>query len=201
MKLQKKTWGLLIAAVFLCTTVYIYEVKFQQHQLQIRSNNNKIFNFTEEDIKNISVKTKQHTLQFQQTEDGKKEWKMIHPKQATANDATISFLTNLLVTGESDRRFTISTSQQKDYGLNKPLATIKVILNDGSKHQIILGNSDFNDSFLYAKVDSNNQDAAEINISLVSKNYRYAIDREIDEWLKIDESLKNFKKTEVEQEK
>ncbi|MGP0128221.1 MAG: DUF4340 domain-containing protein [cyanobacterium endosymbiont of Rhopalodia musculus] len=199
MKLQKRTWGLLSAAVFLCTAVYIYEIKFQKQQSQIKSNNNELFDFTEEDIKNITIKTEQNTLKFQRTEDDKKFWKMTEPKQKTANDATISFLINLLVTGESERRFTISTSQQKDYGLNKPLATIEVILNDGSKHQIVLGNSDFSDSFLYAKIDSDNQDTAELIISLVSKNYQYAIDRKIDEWLEINdnESSKRSENTEI----
>lgn len=201
MKLQKKTWGLLIAAVFLCTAVYIYEIKFQQQQLQIKSNDNKLFNFTEEDIKNITVKTQQDTLKFQRTEDDKRYWKMTQPKQETANDATISFLINLLVTGESDRRFKISTSQQKDYGLDRPLATIEIVLNDGNKHQIVLGNSDFNDSFLYAKVDSNNQNTEELIISLVPKNYRYAIDREIDEWLEINESSKSSENIDIESKK
>lgn len=188
MKLQKKTWGLLIVAVFLCISVYIYEIKFQQQQLQIKSNNKKLFNFAEEDIKNITIKIQQDTLRFQRTEDDKRYWKMTQPKQEKANDATISFLINLLVTGESDRRFTISTSQQKDYGLSNPLATIEVILTDGKKHQIVLGNSDFNDSFLYAQVDPNNQETTELIINLVPKNYQYAIDREIDEWLEINES-------------
>ncbi|BBA79877.1 hypothetical protein RGRSB_1448 [cyanobacterium endosymbiont of Rhopalodia gibberula] len=201
MKLQKKTWGLLIAAVFLCITVYIYEIKFQQQQSQIKSNNNKLFDFTEEDIKNITVKTQQDTLEFQRNEDDKRFWKMTQPKQETANNATISFLINLLVTGESERRFTISTSQQKNYGFNKPLATIEVILNDGNKHQIVLGNSDFNDSFLYAQVDPNNQDTTELIINLVPKNYRYAIDREIDEWLEINESSKRSKNTDIELKK
>jgi Domain of unknown function (DUF4340) len=200
MKLQKKTWSLLIVAVFLCTAVYTYEIKFQQ-QSQIKSNDNKLFNFTEEDIKNITVKIKQDTLKFQRTEDNKGYWKMTKPKQGTANDATISFLINLLVTGESDRRFTISNNQQKDYGLNKPLATIEVILNNGNKHQIVLGNSDFNDSFLYAKVDTNKQDTAELIISLVSKNYRYAIDREIEEWLEINESSKRSENIDLDLKK
>ena len=179
MKLEKKTWGLLVSAVFLCTVVYIYEIKFQHQQLQIKSNNNKLFDFVEAEIKHITVKTQQDTLKFQRTEDDKIFWKMTHPKQEIANDATISFLTN---------RFTIANSQQEDYGLNKPLGTIEVILNDSSKHQIVLGNSDFNDSFLYAIVDPNTQNTTEITISLVSKNYRYAIDREMDEWLEKNES-------------
>ncbi|YAI82508.1 MAG: DUF4340 domain-containing protein [cyanobacterium endosymbiont of Rhopalodia sterrenbergii] len=178
----------MIVAVFLCISVYIYEIKFQQQQLQIKSNNKKLFNFAEEDIKNITIKIQQDTLRFQRTEDDKRYWKMTQPKQEKANDATISFLINLLVTGESDRRFTISTSQQKDYGLSNPLATIEVILTDGKKHQIVLGNSDFNDSFLYAQVDPNNQETTELIINLVPKNYQYAIDREIDEWLEINES-------------
>lgn len=197
MKLQKTTWGLLVSAAFLCTAVtavYIYEIKFQHQQSQMKSNNNKLFDFIEEDIKNITVKTQQNTLEFQRTKDDKNFWQMTQPKQETANDATISFLTNLLVTGESARRFTIPTSQQEDYGLKKPLATIEVILNDSSKHQIVLGNSDFNDGFLYAIVDPNTQDTTEITISLVSKNYRYAIDREIDEWLEKNESSGSPKK-------
>ena len=197
MKLQRQTWGLLVTAIFLCTAVYVHEVQFQQRRSPIELNNNKLFNFTEEDIKNITIETQQNTLKFQRTENDTKFWKMTKPKQKIANDATISFLINLLVTGESERHFTISTSQQKDYGLDKPLATIKVILNDESKHKIVLGNSDFNNSFLYAKVDPNDQDTAEIVISLIPKNYQYAIDREIDEWLEKDELLESSENTEV----
>lgn len=199
MKLQKKTWGLLVTAIFLCTAVYIHEVQFKQQRSQVELNDNRLFNFTEDNIQSITIETQHNTLKFQRTENDKKFWKMTHPKQKIANDATISFLINLLVTGESERRFTISTSKQKDYGLDKPFATIKVMLNDESEHQIVLGNSDFNNDFLYAKVDSNNQDSAEIIINLITKNYQYAVDRDIDEWLETDKLLEeseNTKKTE-----
>ncbi len=186
MKLQKTTWGLLITAIFLCTAVYFYEIQLKEKQTEIQSKDNKLFEFSEEDIKHITIETQQETLTFQKTEDEKNYWKMTQPKQQTANDATISFLTNLLVTGESDRNFIIPPNQQQEYGLDKPLATIKVTLKDNSNHQIILGNSNFNDEHLYAKIDPNNENEPEIVISLVSKDFQYSIDREIEEWLTID---------------
>lgn len=54
---------------------------------------------------------------------------------------------------------------------------------------------------MYAQVDLNNQNTEELIISLVPKNYRYAIDREIDEWLEINESSKSSENIDIESKK
>ncbi|MEA5509646.1 DUF4340 domain-containing protein [Crocosphaera sp. UHCC 0190] len=195
MKLQKTTWGFLITAIFLAGIVYFYESQINPKQEEIKSQTKKIFDFQEKDIKLLTIETQSQILKFEKTEDNKQPWKMTKPKDKIANDAVVSFLTNLLVSSDIDRTFTIDKNQKAEYGLDQPLATIKVVLDNNKSHQIIIGNPDFQGELLYAQIDFNTQPEGKITIGLVPKSFQYALERTPEEWMlsepKTDESKTN----------
>ena len=181
MKLQKTTWILAIVAILLGGVVYFYEIQSKPQPEETQNHQNKIFGFQADDIKTVIIKTKQQTLEFERTKDLNKVWQMKQPKDTPANDAVVSFLLNLLVYGQSDRTLTIPVEQRQDYGLDTPSATIYIELKNQQKHQLILGNPDFKNEFIYAQIDPVPQ-AKQIKISLVSKDFLNAIDRKLEEW-------------------
>jgi hypothetical protein len=182
MKLQRTTWGLVAIAALLGVGVYIYETQKQPHSETIQANAKAVFDLKKEEIQSLTIETPKETLKFEQTGDENQPWRMIQPETTLANDAVISFLLTLLVDGKRDRTFKIPVEQRQDYGLDKPLATIRFQLKNQQTHQLILGKPDFNNEFLYAQIDTPDRPEKEITLSLVSKDFQYAVERDLTEW-------------------
>ncbi|MGK7931264.1 MAG: DUF4340 domain-containing protein [Microcystaceae cyanobacterium] len=181
MKLQRNTLGLLMSAMLLGIGVAAYEFSSKIPTTEVKTDNQPLFKFTTEEIQTLIIKDKRTTLEFQQTSDENQPWKMVKPKLGKANNAVISFLTNLLVNSESDRRFEVAETQFKEYGLDQPLATITIILKDKRQYQLKLGESDFKNQFIYASL-SQNEETSQPEVLLVSKDFQYAVERDLEEW-------------------
>lgn len=108
-----------------------------------------------------------------------------------ANDATVTFLTNLLVTGErqplspddaSKNVLTIPANQRQNFGLTQPVATIDLRLKDGKTHRLLLGQANFNNTALYAEVDPPATPGPESKLVLVPNTFENAVKRPLSEW-------------------
>ncbi|MDJ0510826.1 MAG: DUF4340 domain-containing protein [Crocosphaera sp.] len=183
MKFKTTTWILFSLAILLGVGVYVYELQINPQQEEIEAEKKQLFTFDEKEIKKLTIETKETTYIFEKTKDENQPWQMKQPQEKIANDAVISFLTNLLVSSESERNFTVPKKQKKDYGLDNPLGTITVELENNQQHKIIIGNTDFQGELLYAAIDTMDSSQAEIKINLVPKNFQYAIDRKAEEWV------------------
>jgi hypothetical protein len=182
MKLQKTTWILIIVAMLLGGFVYFYEGQGKPQPEDVKTTQKKLFDFQEADIQALTIETKQETLKFEKTGEANQPWRMKQPKDVPANEAVVSFLLNLLVEGESDRAFSISPEQTKDYGLDKPFATINIQLKNGKKPKLVLGNPDFEGKFLYAQIDPSTQSDRALTVILVTQDFQYALQRDLAEW-------------------
>lgn len=184
MKLKKTTWGLLITAIILGAAVYYYESQMQPQKEAVANQDKKIFDIEEKDIKSLSIKTEKQTLKFEKTQDANQPWQMKQPQNKVANDAVISFLTNLLATSEIEQTFTASKTQKQEYGLDNPLATVEFELENNQKHQIILGkNTGFEGESIYAQIDPQAQKTDAITVSLIPKSFQYALERKPEDWI------------------
>jgi Domain of unknown function (DUF4340) len=181
MKLQKTTWLLVAIAILFGGFIYFIEIQKQPHQVERQADGNNIFNLQKEEIKKLMIKTQKENLEFERTNRENSQWQMRQPENVAANDAVISFLLNLLVEGKRDREVKISRDKLPEYGLDKPLATIEIKLKDQKNHQLVLGKSDFEDKFLYAQIDPSLQ-SGELTVTLVPKDFQYAIKRDLSEW-------------------
>ncbi len=185
MKLPKTTLILVFLALGLGGFVYFYEIRGEPQREEIKTQKQQIFSFTEDDIQSLAVKTKDITLNFKRNpEAGNSRWLLISPITEPANDAIVAYLTNLLVQGQSDRTLSTPANQLGEFGLDQPLATININLKNQTNHQLILGKPNFNDSFLYAKTDSPTPGNGNVNILLVSTDFENAVNRELSEWKK-----------------
>ncbi|MGJ3253358.1 MAG: DUF4340 domain-containing protein [Elainellaceae cyanobacterium] len=140
-----------------------------------------IFAFEEDDVDSLAVTTGSDTVAFERDDAG--DWQMIEPEQSPASEASVAYLLNLLATGESDRTLTVSPDELENYGLEQPVATIQVELDNETDHQLLLGDLDFSGSFLYAQADPSSEPADdEVDILLVSTDFENAVNRPIDDW-------------------
>ncbi|MFB2835886.1 hypothetical protein [Floridanema evergladense] len=96
-----------------------------------------------------------------------------------ANEPYVAFLLNELATGKGDR---IIADPRIEDGIDKPLATIEITLKNGEKHQLILGNLNYNSTALYALADPPQQPTKPLNILLVPLNFQNAVNRPLSEW-------------------
>lgn len=183
MKIKSTTWVLLIIAIFLGIGVYIYELQINPKQEEIETQKKQLFTFDEKDIRKLTIETKEITYVFEKTKDENKPWQMRQPQDKVANDAVVSFLTNLLVGSESERNFTVPKTQKEEYGLDQPLGTITVELENKKQYKIIIGNTDFQGELLYAQINPMDSSQEEIKVYLIPKNFQYAIDRQPEEWV------------------
>lgn len=183
MRLPRSTLVLIFLAVSLGSFVYFYEIKNKTAQQQVKSQKSKMFTFAADDVQSLTIKTKDMTLQLARRNsnnisDKKPQWEIKSPVSALANDGVVSYLMDLLVDGRIEKTTSILPSQLSEFGLDKPLATIDVTLKNQQSHQLILGKSDFNNEFIYAKVyPSQNRD-----LLLISKNFANAVNRNLSEW-------------------
>ncbi|MEL6320406.1 MAG: DUF4340 domain-containing protein [Cyanobacteria bacterium J06626_14] len=147
-----------------------------------------LFTFEEDDIQSFMIETPLETLSFERDAEG--VWQMQEPEEFTANDASVSFLLNLLATGESDRRLTVSLDELDDFGLDNPQTTIDVVLQDDSTHQLVLGDFDFSQQSLYARVDPDAIDeegeSETVDVALVSTSFDAAVNRSLEEWQQVE---------------
>ena len=182
MKLQKNTFILLGIATILGVGVYVYELQINPQKQEIATQSKQLFTFEEKDIKVLTIETKDTTYKFEKTSDEKQPWQMKNPQETVANDAVIAFLTNLLVNSETARTLKVPNQQKKEYGLDKPLGTITIELENKKQHKILLGKPNFQGELLYAEIDPQTSSEQEITINLVPKNFQYAVDRKPEEW-------------------
>ena len=194
MKLQKTTWILLAIAVLLGGGLAIYELRQNPQQEEITKKEQKrLFSFQANDIQGISVEKSGQILKFYRGSDAQQTWKMEQPESGEpveASEAALSFFVNLLIDSQSDRAFTTKVSQLKEYGLEQGFAVITIQLKNGKSHRLLLGNPDFKGDFLYSLVDPAQPPSSTLTITLVSRSFQDLINREVDEWKKVDNNPK-----------
>jgi Domain of unknown function (DUF4340) len=109
-------------------------------------------------------------------------WQMTTPEQVPASDGQVAFLLNLLATGKSDRSFTVPGSRLAEFGLDQPVATIEIQLDNGQTHKLVMGLPNFDRRSVYAQVDPPATAQPDAMVVLVPFDFYSAIDRPIADW-------------------
>ncbi|MHC0066882.1 DUF4340 domain-containing protein [Nostoc sp. UIC 10890] len=183
MKLPRTTLILILLALGLGGFVYFYEIRGATVREETKEQKQKIFSFAEDDVQSLTVKTKKLTLNLERSpESSNPKWLIKSPISSPANDAIVSYLMDLLVKGNSDRTLSTPAKELGQFALDQPQATINITLKNRQSHQLILGKSNFNGSFLYAQADPATKPDGNINVLLVSTDFANAVNRELSEW-------------------
>ena len=186
MKLKRSTCVLFFLAISLGGWVYLYEIRRTEKVSQIKAQQQQIFNFTESEIKKITIAKSENILEFVRTGNSDRPWQMKQPEDVPASDASIAFLLELIAKGKSERSFTVPVSNLSKYGLDQSATQINIELKNQESHGILLGNANFSDRLVYAQLDSSTNSQAttsqETTVILVPKNWHYAVDRDLSEW-------------------
>lgn len=183
MNLPKSTLILLLLALGLGGFVYFYEIRGATQKQEAAVQAKQIFSFTEEQVAALTVKTQNQTLKFERVDkSGQSSWQMKIPSNTPASGGAIAYLLDLLAKGKSDRTLSVSSPQLAEYGLNRPQANIEVKLQNNQTHRLVLGNPNFDRSFLYAQADPPAQNTGNVDVLLVSPDFGNAVNRQLSEW-------------------
>ncbi|HEY9763233.1 MAG TPA: DUF4340 domain-containing protein [Trichocoleus sp.] len=186
MKLQRSTVLLVGLALLLGAGVLISEARRSSsspdEQLAQKAEN-PLFNFEEEAVTALTVERSGETLEFKRDEQN--TWQMVRPTATLAEEGAVAFLLSRLVTDAPLRKLTLTPEQQAQFGLDKPSGTVKLTLQDGQTHTVILGAKDFSGNSLYALVDQAvplPKDAGEVPLYVVSLDVANGVERPLAEW-------------------
>ncbi len=183
MRFSRTTLILILLALGLGSFVYFYEIQGATQREETKDKKQQIFTFAADDVQSLTIKSPKVTLTIERNgQSSNPKWLLKSPISEPANDAVVSYLMDLLVKGKSDRIISTPASQQAEFGLDKPQATINITLKNQQTHELILGKPDFNRRFLYVKADPTIKRDGKIDVFLVSTDFENAVNREISEW-------------------
>ena len=200
MKLPRTTLILVLLALGLGGFVYFFEVQGSQQRELAQAKEKQIFSFAADDVQALNISTKNSKVSLERNSDSsqKNKWLLKSPSQEAASNASVSYLMDLLVKGESNTTIPTSAKELEKYGLDQPQATIEVKLNNQKAHKLLLGDSDFKGESIYAKKkpisssnsnsnsnsdsNSNSNGEGKVEVLLVSKDFANAVNRELSEW-------------------
>ena len=186
MKIQSTTWILLAIAVLLGGVVAFTEIRSQAPRSPDTVATAKLLDFQAKDVQKIVVQRGDRTLEIVRRDNPYLPWQLTQPENSPANEAVVSYLLDLMGQAKSDRRFTITESQKPDFGLDKPTAIVTVQLAGKPPVKLTLGKADFTGESLYARIQTGEGTSPEssepIAIDLVSKDFEFAVDRDLAEW-------------------
>ncbi|WAL61921.1 DUF4340 domain-containing protein [Thermocoleostomius sinensis] len=187
MKIKKSTVFLLLAALALGgITVLTVQTQQPSSEQTAEGEPQDLFAFQEAQVQSFTLENRSESFRFERNEEG--QWQMLEPEQQRASDASIAFLLNQMAAAESTRSITISANERSDFGLDDPLATVDVTLDNQETHRLVLGGYDFNRSFLYALVDPAADENADLQVFLVSPNFENAVIRPREDWKATEET-------------
>jgi hypothetical protein len=188
MKFQRSTLILLVFALGLAGSVYVYETQVVPEKATHVEKERQIFSFKEESIASFKIKKEREILKFErlavQSSDltPRSRWQTIEPINASASEPAVAFLLNLLVNIKSNDIIAVLPERLQEYGLAPPLATIEIQLKDRQNHQVLLGKTNFDGNLLYALVDPPSNPSEKIEVFLIPLDLQNAIDRPLSEW-------------------
>ncbi|ELR98007.1 DUF4340 domain-containing protein [Gloeocapsa sp. PCC 73106] len=180
MKLKKTTGVWLAIALALGGFVYWFEVVESEKSQLLEAKQRLLFHFTPEEIKTITIETSNRTIVLERQSHDPPQWVIKQPEEVPAATPSVMFLINLLVTAQSNRNFSVASTQKSDYGLDQPTAIVNIELYNQRLHQLILGQIHRDENQIYAQIDPNQEEM--VTVSLLPITFYYAITRDLREW-------------------
>lgn len=185
MKLKKST--VFLTALALTLTGFVYFHEMQKHPEELSFDNTKksqpVFDFQPEQVQSITIITSQETIALERVKSevvGKNQWQITAPIQKAADPATVNFLVDQLANLKSDRTIATSALKLPDYGLDKPVITTEIRLNNQKNYRLLLGDSDFTNTLIYGQKIS--PDDQELSVVLLPINLKNVIGKPVSDW-------------------
>jgi Domain of unknown function (DUF4340) len=180
MKLKLKTILLVVIALLTVGGIYFWDknrAPATKSELD-KPTGTALFTIKETDITQLEIKAQNGNVTLARQTKG---WQVLAPKAGPADEATVSFLLNLLATGRSEQPLSAESTQLRQFGLDKPATVVTLQLKDNKTHQLRLGTQNFDQSSIYALVDAP-ASSSKVSIALLPTSFLNATNRPLSDW-------------------
>jgi len=143
-----------IAFLALGSYVYFYEIKGEKKREEASEKEKKLFQFEQKDIAALTIKMGSDQFVLQKDKDA---WKLIKPIEGKADKSTADGVAMDLASAKIDRTIEEPNTDWKKYGLAPPAVKLSAKLNDGKTYDLELGEKDFTDSSVFARISGQNK--------------------------------------------
>jgi Domain of unknown function (DUF4340) len=146
----------IVALAFLAlgSYVYLYEIKGEKKREEASEKEKKLFQFEQKDIATLTIKPGNDEFVLQRDKDA---WKLVKPIEGKADKSTADSVAIDLASAKTDRVIEEANTDWKKYGLAPPAVKLSAKLNDGKTYDLELGEKDFTDSSVFARVSGQNK--------------------------------------------
>lgn len=183
MKLQKSTLILLTLAALAGSGMLIYERTRGSDSTAPGITGQALFRFKENEVQTLKITSAKGNYEFERAaQPTPTTWRMVAPKPGPANDASIAFLLNAMVTGTSSISIDASRQQLAEFGLSPVTTQVTIKLKNQQQHQMILGKNTFDQGGIYALVDPPATQPEKTKVNIVPLNFLNATERPAAEW-------------------
>jgi len=146
----------IVAGVFLAlgAYVYFYEIKGEKKREEASEKEKKLYQFEQKDVAALTIKTGSDEFVLQKDKDA---WKMVKPIEGKADKSTVDSVASDFASAKVDRTIEEPNIDWKKYGLDPPAAKLSAKLTDGKTYGIELGEKDFTDFSVFARISGQNK--------------------------------------------
>lgn len=158
-----KTLILFIILAILAGYVYFYEIKGGEEREKTKKLEEQVFNFENDSVKTVEIRSALQRFYFEKTEDG---WKILKPIETDGEKSTIDGLVNTLKNLKKIREFSIKQNELKDYGLVGRSTLVILTFTNGTRDSVRFGD----ETPVGSNVFANKEDTLVFMVSAYTKN-------------------------------
>ncbi len=146
----------IVVAIFaaLGAWVYFYEIKGEKIREEAKEKQKKLFTFESKEVSRIDIQASHGEISLLRD---KENWRLMKPLESKADQSNADSLASDFSSALIERTIEEPNILWKAYGLDPAQVKISCKLNNGSLHQLELGDKDFTESSVFARIPGQNK--------------------------------------------
>ena len=164
----------ILLVILIALSVYLYVVEIKQYEKEKKQEEiaEQLFHFEADSIETFEVENQYGNFEFKKIQG---EWRITRPVYTDAEENTITSALNNLRDAKKERDFVINFQELKNYGLADGVLRVNLILADGTRDTLLIGDkTPVGSSVFAAKVDT--------LVYTISQNIKTSLDKKLFDW-------------------
>jgi hypothetical protein len=152
--IKKPTLVILLCAVALGAAVYFFDWKRDQNPKPAADASKAAFSFVLSDVTSFTIshpdKAADVPIRFEKSNGA---WQIVQPVRTPADQPTADGIVDQVANARITQTEPGGADRRKAYGLDPPSVSLEFQLQNGSKHTLVIGSTDFTGTAVYAIID------------------------------------------------
>jgi hypothetical protein len=142
------TLALAIILIAVGAFYYVFEIRLGPEREKAEGRKGRVFSAEPADVTEVVVARPSDTLRLKREGTG---WQLLEPVKARADQSAADGLVTTVTQAKSDREIDPAPKSPADFGLDKPAATVTLVLKDGKQVGLALGGKNPTGVWVYAR--------------------------------------------------